>query len=68
MTSRRPALLELPALDAREALRLIHLLEALQRALWSMHGPEMSELLIDHHIAGDASQLDLFDADADLPF
>jgi hypothetical protein len=71
MTNTRNVTLELPPLDAREALRLVHILESLQRALWKAHGPEMSELLIDCHIAagGDAeSRLDLFGDDADLPF
>jgi hypothetical protein len=52
-------------------LRLVHILESLQRALWTAHGPEMSEILIDCHIAdgGDGeSRLDLFGDDADLPF
>lgn len=68
MTSIRHVHLELPPLDAGEALRLVQLLEAIQQALWMACGPEMSELLIDHHIAGDPSQLDLFDSDEDLPF
>lgn len=72
MTSEgRSTILELPPLGPEEALRLVHLLERLQSAIWTAHGHRMSELLLDRRIDRcdiDEDQLDLFDGNDDFPF
>ncbi|MEQ8280825.1 MAG: hypothetical protein RMA76_35610 [Deltaproteobacteria bacterium] len=62
MTEPTTVTIELEDIDAHDALRLVALLQTITSELWRIHGPEMSDLLID-----DATRPNLRDDD-DLPF
>lgn len=63
----------IPNISPEEALRLVQLLETLQRAIWQVHGHSMSEFLSDRFVdatqhGGHIDELQLDLSDTDLPF
>ena len=65
-----PVVVELPPLDAHQALRIVALLEGICTAIWRAHGAQMSEHLIDVSERRDtlSDRDDVHLDDHDLPF
>jgi len=71
----RQAVIRLPPLPPDDALRIVHLLERIQSAIWEAHGDAMGELLVSHYTdhhgppePSDDALLRSLDQDGDLPF